>query len=57
MTSKKAEPPLFIDLPFEEAMRRFIQTDPAEVKPAPGQTRKSTRPKPGAPKAVKPSAD
>jgi hypothetical protein len=47
---KKLERPLFIDLPFEEALARYAQTKAEEVEPAPGQKRKSPRPKPGAPK-------
>jgi hypothetical protein len=48
---KKLERPLFIDLPFEEALARYAQTKPEEVAPAPGQKRKGPRLKPGAPKA------
>jgi hypothetical protein len=28
---KKLEPKLGLDMPFEEALQRFIQTDPTEV--------------------------
>jgi hypothetical protein len=27
----KYEPPMFLDMPFGQALRRFIGTDPAEV--------------------------
>ena len=37
---KKLERPLYLDMPFGEALERFARTDPAEVKPAPGQKRK-----------------
>lgn len=32
MTGDKYEPPLFIDMDFGEALERFGQTDPKEVK-------------------------
>jgi hypothetical protein len=57
MTSKKAEPALFLDMDFGEALARYAQTKPEEVTPAPGQKPKSARPKPGAPKVPKASAD
>ncbi len=44
MTSKKTEPPLALDMPFDEALRRFVQTKPEEVKPPPGKRPKSERP-------------
>lgn len=28
---RKTQPPLFLDMPFEEALGRFVQTDPKEV--------------------------
>ena len=56
MTAKKLEPPLFIDLPFDEALRRYAQTRPGEVQPPPGRTAKGAKPKPGAPKD-EPSTD
>lgn len=28
---KKREPPVVLDMPFEEAMARFVQTDPREI--------------------------
>jgi hypothetical protein len=51
MTSKKTEPPLFIDMDFGEAMKRFAQTRPEEVEPPPSRKRKGAKPKPDAPKA------
>jgi len=49
VTSKKTEPPLHLDMPFDEALRRFVQTKPEEVKPPPGRRvmpTKKTPPKP-----------
>lgn len=43
---KKLERPLFINMDFGEALRRFAQTKPEEVEPAPGQKKKAVRPKP-----------
>ena len=34
---RKLEPPLHLDMPFEEALQRFAQTKPEEVEPAPGK--------------------
>lgn len=31
MTNKKQDPPLSIDIPFDEALERFIKTDPKEI--------------------------
>jgi hypothetical protein len=31
--SRKTEPPLHLDMGFDEALKRFAQTDPAEVEP------------------------
>ncbi len=56
MTGRKLDPPLYLDLPADEALARFIQTKPEEVKPAPGQTAKAARPRPK-PKPGKPPAD
>lgn len=56
MTGKKTEPPLHLDMPFDEALRRFIQTKPEELPAAPGRRKKGAESKPGAPKA-KPSTD
>ena len=50
MKGKKLEPPLYIHMPADEALGRFIQTKPEEVEPQPGRRRKSPRPKPGATK-------
>ena len=43
---KKLERPLFIDMDFGEALRRFAQTKPEEVEPALGQRKKAVRHKP-----------
>jgi hypothetical protein len=43
MTSKKTEPPLALDMPFDEALRRFVQTKPEEVKPPPGRAAKPAK--------------
>ena len=32
MTKRKYDPPLYIDMPFGEAVERFIGTDPKELK-------------------------
>lgn len=49
MTRKTPEPPLHIDLPFDEALRRFAQTKPEEVASPVGRKRKIGKPpKPGA---------
>ncbi|WP_439470163.1 hypothetical protein [Brevundimonas sp.] len=54
MNAKDVERPLFIDMDFDEALRRFAQTKPEEVQPPPGQKKKGARPEPklktGAPK-------
>jgi hypothetical protein len=50
MTSKTKEPPLFLNMDFGEALARYAQTKPEEVKPPAGRKRKGARPKPGAPK-------
>lgn len=55
MNEKKLERPLYIDMPFAEALVRYAKTVPAEVDPPKSRTRKSARPKPGAP--VVPSAE
>jgi hypothetical protein len=31
MTKRKYEKPLHLDMPFDEALRRFAQTDPREI--------------------------
>jgi hypothetical protein len=41
--NRKLEPPLHLDMDFDEALQRFAQTDPAEVEPPPGKPKK--RPK------------
>jgi hypothetical protein len=45
---KKLEPPLYLDMPFGEALGRYAQTKPEEVEPPPGKKRKKGRPEPGA---------
>lgn len=45
-TEKKLERPLFIDMDFSEALRRYAQTKPEEVTPPPKKERKAARPKP-----------
>lgn len=34
---RKLEPPLHLDMPFDEALARYAQTDPAEVEPPRGK--------------------
>ncbi len=46
MNGKKLERPLYLDMPFGEAMARYAQTKPEEVEPPPGKKRKAARPKP-----------
>jgi hypothetical protein len=43
---RKLEPPLHLDMPFDEALARYAQTDPEEVEPPKGK-------KPKVPKAAK----
>ena len=40
---RKTEPPLHLDLEFEEALRRFAQTDQAEVEPPKGKKPKAAK--------------
>jgi hypothetical protein len=40
MNDKKLERPLYLDLPFAEALARYAQTKPEEVEPANGRKRK-----------------
>jgi len=47
MKGRKLEPPLYLDLPTDEALARFIQTKPEEVDPPRGRKRKAARPKSG----------
>lgn len=49
MTGKKTEPALFLDMDFGEALKRYAQTKPEEVTPAPGQKRKGAGPRPDTP--------
>lgn len=37
---RKTEPPLHLDMPFAEALERFVRTDPAEVEPPRGKKAK-----------------
>jgi hypothetical protein len=43
---RKLERPLYLDLPTDEALARFIRTKPEEVKPAKGKKPKAARPQP-----------
>lgn len=45
MKGKKLERPLYLDMPADEALARFIQTKPEEVEPPPGRPPKRARPK------------
>lgn len=42
----KPEAPFALDIDFGEALARFAQTKPEEVKPAPSQKKKVARPEP-----------
>lgn len=57
MNGKKLERPLYLDLPFGEALERFARTKIEEVDPPKGRKRKSARPEPGAPLKTEPDAD
>lgn len=46
MNGPKLERPLHLDMDFGEALRRYVQTKPDEVQPAPGQRQKNARPNP-----------
>ena len=48
MSAREVERPLFLDMDFEEALGRFAQTRPQDVRPPPSKKRKEARPKPGA---------
>lgn len=50
MNDKKLERPLFLDMPFGEALARYAQTKPEEVEPPEGRKRKAARFRPGGPK-------
>ncbi len=56
MTGPKLERPLYLEMDFEEALRRYAQTKPEEVTPAPGQKKKAARPGPK-PRAGEPDSD
>jgi hypothetical protein len=38
---KKLKPKLSLDMPFEEALARFVQTDPAELKEATSRSKEA----------------
>jgi len=42
-TGRKTEPPLHLDMEFDEALRRFAQTKPEEVEPPKARKRKPKR--------------
>lgn len=50
MNDKKLERPLHLDLDFNEALARYVQTKPQEVEPATGRKRKAAKPESGGPK-------
>lgn len=51
MTGKrKNEPPLHLDMDPDEAMRRFLQTDPDELQEQIERS-KAAKPKPGGPRS------
>ena len=52
MTDKKQERPLYLDMPADDALARYIQTKPEEVEPPPSRKRKRPRPKPRTPPAA-----
>jgi hypothetical protein len=43
----KPERPLYLNMPFDEALTRYIGTKAEEVEPPAGRKRKAARPKPG----------
>jgi hypothetical protein len=43
MTGRKYEKPLYLEMPFEEALGRYAQTDPVEI-PDNKKLRKQDRP-------------
>jgi hypothetical protein len=45
--TRKTERPLYLDMPFDEALTRYVGSKPDEVQPPPGKQRKAARPKPG----------
>ena len=55
-TPSTTAPALFIHMDTDDALVRFIRTEPDEVKPGAGHKRKVARPKPDGPKG-KPSID
>lgn len=53
---RKLEPPLYLDMSPDEALRRFLQTDPAEVEELEKQKEAAKR-KPGGPLEPKSASD
>jgi hypothetical protein len=43
MNGKKLDRPLFLDMPFGEALTRFVHTKPEEVEAATSRKRKSPK--------------
>ena len=43
--ARKTDPPLHLEMGFDEALARFAQTKPEEVEPPPGRKRKKAKPK------------
>jgi hypothetical protein len=52
---RKNDPPLHLDMDPDEALRRFLQTDPAELDEQIERS-KAAKPKPGGPRSRKASA-
>ena len=44
MTERKLEPPLFLDMGFEEALARFAKTDPREIDESVDRSKKKKPP-------------
>ncbi len=47
---RKTEPPLHLDMPFDEALRRYAQTKPEEVELPAGKVKKRAKSKMLAPR-------
>jgi len=45
MTGKKLEPKFGLDMPFDEALRRFIQAKPKEVEKSIERSKQAKKPK------------
>lgn len=56
MSEKELERPLYIDMDFGEALRRYSQTKASEVQPPKGKVRKPSRPGPKS-RPVEPASD